>query len=142
MIEITQLPFNQLVGIEKCTDKEGGIFQLPQDGKYSNHLDTVHASALFSLAEASSGQFLIDHIKLPDTEKIVPLLRRADIKYRKPATGRILSRGDYIEEDWKVFHDTFDRRKRALIAFRIDLLDLDDRVLAQAKFEWFIAANN
>ena len=83
-MDVTQLPFNQFVGITKYEKKETGIFELSADPKYLNHVDTVHASALFGLAEASSDQFLSEHLEVNE-EEVAPILRRAEIKYRKPA---------------------------------------------------------
>jgi hypothetical protein len=81
MMDVTELPFNRFVGVQKCTDRANGIFQLPDHSQYLNHIGTVHASALFALAEASSGQFLAQHLVL-DPNTIIPVLRRGDIKYQ------------------------------------------------------------
>lgn len=137
-MDVTALPFNRHVGVEKYEDKTNGIFQLPDDSRYHNHLGTVHASALFALAEATSGQFLVEHLVL-DPETIVPVLRRGDIKYRKPAMGAVYSRGTLVAEDWKHFHETFDRKRRALISFAIEILNQEEVVVALASYEWFIA---
>lgn len=98
-MDVTQLPFNRFVGIESCEKREGGIFELPAANKFLNHVGTVHASALFGLAEASSGQFLADNLGA-DEKSVLPILRRADIKYRKPAEGYVYSKGVYREADW------------------------------------------
>ena len=136
-MDVTELPFNRFVGIQKCVNSEDGIFYLPEQPQYLNHIETVHASALFSLAEASSGQFLAQHLKL-DADSIIPVLRRGEIKYRKPATGKIRSRGTFDAEAWDQFHDSFARKRRALIAFAIEILDQDNRVVALASYEWFV----
>jgi hypothetical protein len=137
-MDVTELPFNRFVGVQKCTDRTNGIFQLPAHSHYLNHLGTVHASALFALAEASSGQFLAQHLILkPDT--IIPVLRRGDIKYRKPAMGVVFSRGAFVPDDWNHFHEIFDRKRRALISFGIEILNQDDVVVALASYEWFVA---
>jgi hypothetical protein len=138
MMDVTELPFNRFVGVQKCTDRANGIFQLPGLSQYLNHLGTVHASALFALAEASSGQFLAQHLVL-DPNTIIPVLRRGDIKYRKPAMGVVYSKGTFEPDDWDHFHETFDRKRRALISFGIEILNQDDVTVALASYEWFIA---
>ena len=137
-MDVTELPFNRFVGIQKCPDRAEGIFQLPEHPQYLNHLGTVHASALFALAEASSGQFLAQHLTL-DPNTIIPVLRRGEIKYRKAAMGAVYSRGNFLPDDWKQFHETFDRKRRALISFSIEILNLDDVTVALATYEWFVA---
>lgn len=136
-MDVAELPFNQFVGILKCPEHVEGIFCLPAGPQYLNHLGTVHASALFTLAEASSGQFLAHQLKVI-ASSIVPVLRRGEIKYRKPATGRIYSRGRFVSDHWDQFHDTYERKRRALIAFVIEILDQEDVVVAQGSYEWFV----
>ena len=137
-MNITHLPFNLFIGIEKYENKNDGIFQLPADPKYLNHVGTVHASALYALGEASSGEFLAQYIKL-DKQSISPILRRADIKYRKPATGRVYAKGIYKEEDWDKFHQSYQKKKKALIAFQIDIINDENTVVATGHYEWFVS---
>ena len=136
-MDVTELPFNQFVGIKKCAANSDGIFELSADPKYLNHVGTVHASALFGLAEASSGQFISDHLEVSE-ERIVPILRRAEIKYRKPAEGYLYTKGVYKEEVWKLFHESFEKKGRALLSFQIDVLNDEDVVVAYAIYEWFV----
>lgn len=51
-MHISQIPFVKHVGIEK--EEEGGLKLEPAD-KVQNHMQTVHASAQFTLAETQSG---------------------------------------------------------------------------------------
>ncbi len=137
-MEISQLPFNRLLGIQPCTTKAQGLFQLPDSPDYTNHLGTVHASALYSLAEASSGAFLAQHLTIPH-KTILPVVRRAEIKYRKPARGMVYARGVLKDEDRASFENSLAKRKRALLSFRIDVLTDDEVIVATASFDWFIA---
>ena len=57
-MDITKIPFNQFIGL-KISDKSGYLLMLDNRPEYRNHLDTVHASAMFALAEATSGYFFI-----------------------------------------------------------------------------------
>ena len=52
-------------------------------------LGSVHASALLARAEASSGEFLLRHFG--SSEGIVPVVRRLESKFRKPAQGSVTS---------------------------------------------------
>ncbi|MCW8838458.1 MAG: DUF4442 domain-containing protein [Thiovulaceae bacterium] len=52
-----------------------------------NHIKTIHASAQFALAETQSGihlQRLFPELE----EKVVPVLRDAQMKYKKPAVEK------------------------------------------------------
>jgi acyl-coenzyme A thioesterase PaaI-like protein len=56
MIDITKVPFNQLLGISLSNQDTDFLLQLDNRKEYTNHLDTVHAAALFALAEGSGAQ--------------------------------------------------------------------------------------
>ena len=50
-MDVTKIPFNALIGLAH-SDEPKYLLMLPVDEKYTNHLGTVHAGALFALAEA------------------------------------------------------------------------------------------
>src|SRR5437762_13509668 len=85
---VTELPFNRFLGIETASDP-AQLLRLPAGAQYLNHLGTVHASAQLALAEASSGEFLLRHFG--STDGIVPVVRRLEAKFRKPANGAVTS---------------------------------------------------
>ena len=70
-MKITDLPFNQLIGIT-AAEKDDGMLCLPNDVRYTNHLGTVHASALLALAEATSStvQDLVNGNCLPSADTL------------------------------------------------------------------------
>lgn len=85
---VTELPFNRLMGLQ---EGEGSSqLTLPAGPQYLNHVGTVHAGALLSLAEAASGEFLLRHFGTDSG--VVPVVRRIEAKFRKPASGAVTSR--------------------------------------------------
>jgi acyl-coenzyme A thioesterase PaaI-like protein len=58
-MDVISLPFNRLIGLEAGSPESGFLLSLPAGVQYTNHLGTVHASALFAVAEAASGVFLV-----------------------------------------------------------------------------------
>jgi hypothetical protein len=85
---VTELPFNSFLGIQTAAELTR-LLQLPSGKHYLNHLGTVHASAQLALAEASSGEFLPRHFG--SAEGIVPVVRRLEAKFRRPANGVVTS---------------------------------------------------
>ena len=74
-----------------------------------------------------------------DEEAVVPVLRRTEMKYRKPAKGAVYSKAVYKEADWKDFLETLARRKRALLSIQVDVLEMEDVTVASGIFEWLVA---
>ena len=56
-MNVTQLPFNALIGIER-SEADGALLQLPAGSRYLNHLGTVHASALLAFPIRRTGQMI------------------------------------------------------------------------------------
>src|SRR5687768_16586134 len=64
-VDVTGLPFNRLIGLEAGGPEDQFLVSLPGLPQYTNHLGTVHASALLAVAEAGSGAFLVRHLGDP-----------------------------------------------------------------------------
>lgn len=60
-MDVTKLPFNRFIGLEKGALADKFLVSLPASAQYTNHLGTVHASALLAVAEAGSAEFLLRH---------------------------------------------------------------------------------
>ena len=58
-MDITEVPFNSFMGIQKAAQSEIGQLKLESQPRHENHLGTVHAAAQFAIAEACSGEYLI-----------------------------------------------------------------------------------
>jgi acyl-coenzyme A thioesterase PaaI-like protein len=143
-IDITKIPFNRDLGMIE-SDRSDAIFMFPAHARYHNHLGTVHAAVLFTLAEATSGEFLQRHFTMFSTP-VAAVVRRSEVKYRRPAVTAIHSRAKADPASLELVVDQLARRGRAGIAVEVDIVDEDDRVVMTATFEWFattqIAAPN
>jgi acyl-coenzyme A thioesterase PaaI-like protein len=74
-----------------------------------NHLDTFHASAQFALAEACSGFSLQRHFpNLADT--VVPILRRSEATFLKPAKTDIYAKCIVDKEEKEKFEQRLSRK--------------------------------
>ncbi|MCB1231247.1 MAG: YiiD C-terminal domain-containing protein [Verrucomicrobiae bacterium] len=136
-MEITKLPFNKFIGIGR-SQREGFALSLPSENRYTNHLGTVHASALMALAEATSGEALLNAIgNLGDT--IIPVVRRFECKFRKPASGSIDARAAIPDATRDRLLSDLSTRGRASVEIIVDLHDETDLHCLTATVEWFIA---
>lgn len=135
-MDVTQLPFNKFIGLEKGTDEF--LISLPAGDIYTNHLGTVHASALFAAAEAASGAFLLEQIG--SAEGYIPVVRHADLKFKKPARGRISAKASVKAGELEKTKAELAEKGRALVSVNIEVLDEAGTIALTAAFEWFIAA--
>ena len=135
-MDITKIPFNQFIGL-RLSDKSGYLLMLDNRSEYRNHLDTVHASALFALAEASSGYFLLNEFS--DLTDIVPVVRKVETKYKKPASGVVFSKGQFQETEKNEVLNALNQRGRTTLKVEVSLIDETDVLVMQSVFEWFVS---
>ena len=133
-ISITELPFNSFLGIQIATETSQ-LLRLPSGDQYLNHLGTVHVSAQLALAEASSGEFLLRHFR--STEGIVPVVRRLEAKFRKPANGVVTSTATAAPTAIERLDADLAPKGRALIPITVELHDQSGAHTLSATIEWF-----
>ncbi len=134
-MNVLELPFNRFIGL--CSSgKPEYIFMLDEKGEYLNHLGTVHASALYALAEATSGYFLLNEFS--ELTGIIPVVRKVETKYRKPANGKIYSSAQFADNSRESIIEELGKRGKILIVVRSLLYDASGNVVMQSDFEWFL----
>ena len=83
------VPFAGFLGIEYDDVAPGrAVLRLADDPAKHNHIGTLHAGALFSLAESASGVCVIATIA-DRLSGVTPLAARAEITYRQVARGDV-----------------------------------------------------
>ena len=132
---VTELPFNSFLGIQIATEPSK-LLRLPSGDQYRNHLGTVHASAQLALAEASSGEFLLRHFG--SAQGIVPVIRRLEAKFRKPANGAVTSTATAAAASLEQLDAELASKGRALIPITVELHDQSGAHTLSATVEWFI----
>ena len=132
---VTELPFNSFLGIQAASEPDR-VLRLPAGGQYLNHLGTVHASAQLALAEASSGEFLLRAVG--SIEGIVPVVRRLESKFRKPANGALTSSVSTEPEAIDQLRADLAAKGRAMISVAVELHDESGAHTLSATVEWFI----
>jgi acyl-coenzyme A thioesterase PaaI-like protein len=134
---VTELPFNRHVGIQRA-DSSSRVLQLPAGQQFLNHVGTVHASAQLALAEASSGEFLLRHFG-PDSG-IVPVVRRVEAKFRKPANGQLTSTVKTPNAVLVQLQTELASKGRSFVNISVDLHDESGQHTLEASFEWFVTS--
>ena len=134
-MDVTQLPFNQFVGIQTAVVPDR-LLCLPAGAQYLNHLGTVHASAQLALVEASSGEFLVR--ALGEVVGIVPVVRRLECKFRKPAHGALTSTAEVEPGAMDALQADLAGKGRALIGVKVEVHDEEGTHVLSATVDWFI----
>ena len=132
-MQVIEIPFVKLVGIE---DENSTLF-LNFKHNVKNHIETIHASAQFTLAETQSGVHL--QKLFPElVGKVVPVLRDAQIKYKKPALKKIFAYASCTNESIDKFKEQFDKKGRGSILVSVEIKDVNGVVTSQGFFNWFV----
>ena len=136
-MDVSQLPFNTLIGLELANQDSGFLVCLPAGEQYTNHLGTVHGSALLAVAEAGSGAFLLQ--QFGDTKDFIPVVRKLEAKFRKPATGRVAARCNVAAEEISRWAKELSSRGRLSASIPVEVLDASNTLVLTATVEWFVA---
>ncbi|MBN6740436.1 DUF4442 domain-containing protein [Acidithiobacillus sp. MC6.1] len=136
-MDIAQLPFNKLIGLELAPQGSGFMVSIPDHPQYFNHLGTVHGSALVAVAEAGSGEFLLR--QLGHNKGFVPVVRKLTAKFRKPATGQVFSRCSTTQDVIDAWSAELASRGRLLASVPMEVVDSRGEVVMSALVQWFIS---
>jgi acyl-coenzyme A thioesterase PaaI-like protein len=133
-MDVTKIPFNELVGLA-ASDDPRYLLMLPAGGQFLNHVGTVHASALFALAEATSGMAMLG--ELGGRADLGAVVRKVETKYRNPAQGAVYSAAALAEEKSSLLAE-IEARGRGFAHVAVDLFDAAAKPVARFEFEWFV----
>jgi len=133
-MDVTQIPFAKHIGIEH---KDEGTLALEPTPIVQNHIQSIHASTQFALAETQSGLYLQE--AFPEyMGKVVGLLRGSSVKYKAPATTAIYVKATLCDEDKEKFMVQIERKGRATIVIDVSVYDEEDVITMQGVFTWFV----
>ena len=133
-MDVTQIPFARHTGI---AHQDENILKLEASDEVQNHLQTIHASAQFTLAETQSGLFLQQ--TFPElANKMVGVLRSSTVKYRRPASGALFAHASLKDGEKEKFLSQLGRKDRAVIRIAVELRDESQSVIMAGTFDWFI----
>jgi len=133
-MNVLEIPFVKKTGI---TQNKNAELELVFNQDLHNHLQTMHASAQFTLAETASGEFL--QTLFPDlVGKVIPVLRDATVKFKKPAIKNIIAYPAISNEDRDKFNSQFSKKGRASISIDVEVKDIEGTITCSARYNWFI----
>lgn len=132
-MNVLDLPFIKHLGLQFSAE---GALVLKVSEHHKNHLGTVHATVLYGIAEACSGQAVIDKFFKPYPTAFV-VIRRAAIKYRSPARADISARVKKTEPDLNIVLQRLQDKGVAKCEIEVETQS-GDEIVAMATFEFLI----
>jgi hypothetical protein len=100
-----------------------------------NHLETQHAAGLFAVAEGASGAAMLGLFAERVTE-VIPLARRAEVNYRRPATGPIVATA--VAADSEAVLADFESNGKVHFDVPVRLSDEADHRVAEVTVNWVV----
>jgi hypothetical protein len=138
-MDVTKIPFNSFLGIERCEASDDALLFLQDLIQYKNHLNTVHASAQFALGEAASGEYLLQRFKdIAEKETLIPIVRKTEVKFKKPAQGKIKASATISDEIASQTAVSINKKGRAIIPVTVNITDSSGNNTMTAIYEWFV----
>ena len=135
-MDVLAIPFHKFLNIEKHSG-EDYIFEIKERPEFLNHLQTIHACVQLSIAEASSGAFLLQQFKELEAD-VIPVIRKTDAKYHRPANGTLYSRASFLSSNKAEVLDELISKNRTIIQITVEILDNSKNKVLTAIFDWFL----
>lgn len=133
-MQITEIPFAKHIGVVQYDDD---TLSLIQDSHIENHIQSIHASAQFTLAETQSGLCL--QRTFPELEsKVYAVLRSSEVKYKNPAYGTLLAKSNISQKNQDKCLAQLNRKGRASISIDVELIDKEGQATMMGSFVWFV----
>lgn len=138
-MNITGIPFVAHLGITEAPAE--GSLRLPYTTTLHNHLQTVHASAQFALAETASGACL--QAAFPEwVGKVVPVLRDAQMKFSRPAQSDLTAQAGIADDERERFQAQLSRKGRSTITVDVEVRDAQDAITCRGSYTWSVQRIN
>ncbi|BHH84565.1 hypothetical protein [Desulforhopalus sp. 52FAK] len=139
MNSIADIPINTHLGIKYDEVKQE--LSLPESESVMNLFGQVSYCAQFTLAEASSAQFLSDKLGL-DLSTDIPTLRKTTTKFHKPTNGESICKLVSLEHTRDEFLELLAKKSKIMTSIEVVVLSEKGIKSLSASFQWLIIRNN
>ena len=130
---------NTFLGIRRDPGADEARLVLQESAQYKNHVNTVHASVQFALGEAASGDYLWRRFHdITEQATFVPVVRKADVKYKKPAQGEISATAQISDEMASQTRSALEKKGRAIIPVTVTITDSTGNTTMTVTYAWFV----
>ena len=128
---LDQVPFVAHTGLQVEDYAPGRVvLSLPTAAHVQNHVGSVHAGALFLLAETAASAACATH---PQLANLRLLARNMDIRFKKPARGGVTAHAEVTEDMARAVRQGIARLGKHELEVLVELLDGHGGTVAQAR---------
>lgn len=118
---LEQVPFIAHVGVQVEDYAPGRVvLSLGTEPSSANHMGTMHAGALFALAETAASAACATHAELVGLRLRA---RTAEIRYRRPASGRVTAHAEITDEMAAAVLAGLESQGRIELSVPVEVLD-------------------
>jgi uncharacterized protein (TIGR00369 family) len=131
------IPLNKVLGIEIVSLGDGvAEARLPFRAEVTNHIDSVHATAIFGLAEAASG-YAMSGAFAPLILQIRPVAVSAHVTFSKIARTDLVARARTVESSKELRAKLVEAGKVAFDVI-VTVHDAAEAAIGQATVAWHV----
>lgn len=102
---------------------------MPLQGN-QNHIGSLYAGALFTLAEIPGGALFLTSF---DVQRFYPLIKEMNLRFRRPATSDITVEAHLSDEELKRIQTEAEENGKADYSLELQLRDAGGEVVAETK---------
>ncbi|MEQ1950259.1 PaaI family thioesterase [Mesorhizobium sp. CN2-181] len=131
------IPLNKLLEIEFDSISDGASkASLPFRTAITNHIGTVHATAIFGLAEAASGGAAAGALA-PYAASIRPVTASASVNFLKAARGQLTAVGQVAMPPDEI-REMLSNKRKVQFDVLVDVFDDSNVEIANFIFSWHV----
>ena len=131
------MPLTKQFGIIQ-SDNPAFLLKQEFNQKNLNHVKTLHASAIYSIAEITSGYFLKQEFPLY-YDNTLSILRSSTILYKKACNSSLYSKAKLHNCTKKEIESQLLLKKKSLFTIKVKLYDDQNQLVVISNFVWFVA---
>jgi thioesterase domain-containing protein len=124
-----QIAFVQRSGLKAEVLEPGHVrLRMPLAGN-QNHIGSMYAGALFTLAEIPGGALFLTSF---DAQRFYPIIKAMNLRFRRPATGDIRVEARLAAEEIQRLQKQVTEQGKAEYCLELQLTDDDGEVVAES----------
>lgn len=124
-----QIAFVKRTGLKAEVMEPGFVrLRMPLEGN-ENHIGTLYAGALFTLAEIPGGALFLTSF---DVQRYYPIVKDLALRFRRPATGDIWVEARLSAQDIERLQTEAEQNGKAEFSLELKLTDASDEVVAES----------